>query len=219
MRAKWRGTTISLSLLVTPLLMHPRIQLAFRAASACCWLMSSFLLTRTPKSFSTGLLSVSSPSLYFYLGLLQLKCNTLQLVLLNLIKFSGAHFLSLSKSLWITSLPSFVSTAPLIWNLDEGALNPTDHHKDAEEHWTQVKLLGSITHHWLQPGQRAIDYKPLAMTVQPIIVTPNSLAFKYFSLQFRDKDVVWSLIKGCTQVQVDDISCHLPLSTDAITPS
>jgi len=52
---------------------HPlpvQLQLAFQAAGSHCWLMSSFSLTGTPKSFSAGLLSMSSsPSLYSYLGL------------------------------------------------------------------------------------------------------------------------------------------------------
>ena len=88
-RAKQRGTITSLALLATPLLMEPRILLAFQAASAHCWLMSSFLSTRTPKSFSARLLSrTSSPSFYKYLGLPQPKCSTLHLALLNLIRFS-----------------------------------------------------------------------------------------------------------------------------------
>jgi len=48
--------------------MEPRISLVFQAASAHCWLMLRFSSTRTPKSFSAGLLSRSSPSLYTYLG-------------------------------------------------------------------------------------------------------------------------------------------------------
>ena len=46
----------------------------------------------TPRSFSAGLLSVSSPSLYTHLGLPLLKCNTLHLALLNLIRFTWVHF-------------------------------------------------------------------------------------------------------------------------------
>jgi len=37
-----RGTITSLALLATPLWMQPWIQLAFQAAKAHCWLMSSF---------------------------------------------------------------------------------------------------------------------------------------------------------------------------------
>ena len=51
MRAQQRGT-ITFVLLVTPLLMQPRIHLDFQAASADCWLMSSFLSTGTLKSSS-----------------------------------------------------------------------------------------------------------------------------------------------------------------------
>ena len=56
--------------LALPFLMQLRTQLAFQAARAHCWLMSNLSSTRNPKSFSSELLSVSSPpSLYSYLGL------------------------------------------------------------------------------------------------------------------------------------------------------
>ena len=64
------------------------------------------------KSFSTGLLSVSAPSLYSYLRWHWPKCNTLHLASLNLIRFSWVYFSSLSRSLWMASLPSGVSIAP-----------------------------------------------------------------------------------------------------------
>ena len=57
------GMVLSLSLL-PPLLMQPRVQLAFWDAGTQRWLMSSFLSTRTPKPFSAGLLS---RSLHMYL--------------------------------------------------------------------------------------------------------------------------------------------------------
>ena len=98
----------------TSLLMEPRLLLVFQAASAYFWLMSSFSSVRTAKSFSVELFSMSSsPSLYFYLGLPCSRCNTLHLALLNLIKFSRSHFLSVSMSLLMISLPSIASTASL----------------------------------------------------------------------------------------------------------
>lgn len=58
--------------------MQPRILLAFQSASVYSWLMSSFSSTRTPRSFSTGLLSMSySPSLWVYLGLLKKTLHVL----------------------------------------------------------------------------------------------------------------------------------------------
>ncbi|KAK4807440.1 hypothetical protein QYF61_001991 [Mycteria americana] len=64
-RAEQRGRIPSLDLLATLLWMQPRMLLAFWAASAHCRLMSSLSSISTPKSFSTGLLSIpSSPSLY-----------------------------------------------------------------------------------------------------------------------------------------------------------
>ena len=99
-RAEQRGTIPSLDLLATPQLMQPMMQLAFWAASMNCWLMLSLSSTRTPKFFYTGLLSIgSSPSLYSCPGLLQSRCSTLHLDLLNLIRFTWAHFSSLSRSL------------------------------------------------------------------------------------------------------------------------
>ena len=41
-RAEQRGTITSLTLLATPLLMQPRIKLAFWARSALCWLCQTF---------------------------------------------------------------------------------------------------------------------------------------------------------------------------------
>ena len=64
-------------------LTQTRILFIFEAAGAHCWLTSNFLFIGAPKSFSTRLLSwSSSPSLYTYLGLSWLKCNTLYLALL-----------------------------------------------------------------------------------------------------------------------------------------
>ncbi|KAK4817090.1 hypothetical protein QYF61_027921 [Mycteria americana] len=83
---------------------EPRIQLAFWAARGCCQLMSNFLSPSILKPFSTGLLSIHSfPSL----------CRSLHLALLNFMRFTWAHSSSLSRSLWMTSLPSSKSTALL----------------------------------------------------------------------------------------------------------
>jgi len=77
----------------------------------------SFSWFRTPKFFSTELLSRSSPSLYTYLGLSCPKCKTLHFSMLNLIRLTRAHLLSLSRFIWMASLPSAVSTAPwYFWN-------------------------------------------------------------------------------------------------------
>jgi len=109
-RAEQRGRIPCLDLLPTLLGVQPRVQLASWAASAHCWVMSSFLSTSRPKSFSSGLLSIHSlPSLYLYLGLPQPRCRTLHLALLNLMRLTQAHLSSLSRSLWMASLPSSMS--------------------------------------------------------------------------------------------------------------
>ena len=98
-----------------------------------CLLLASVKLFahHTPKS-SLGLLSMSSSaSLYAYVGLSLLKCNTLQLALLNLIRFTWFHFSGLSRSLWMASLSSIVSTGPFSLvssaNLLKGHLIPLCH--------------------------------------------------------------------------------------------
>ena len=65
--AEQRGRIPSLNLLAMMLGMQPRVQLAFWAVSACCWLMSSFSSISSPKSFSSELLSVRSAPSYTYL--------------------------------------------------------------------------------------------------------------------------------------------------------
>jgi len=73
--------------------------------------MSNFLSTRTPKSISACLLSVCSPILYVDLGLSWLTCNTFYLAFLNLIRLLWDQFSSLSRCLWMASIPSIVSTS------------------------------------------------------------------------------------------------------------
>ena len=96
--------------MATYILMQPRVQLAFWDAKTHCWLIFSFLSTNTPKSFSTELLSIYSlPILYSCLGLPWPRCRTLHLALC--MRFAWAHLSSLSRSLWMASLPSNISTA------------------------------------------------------------------------------------------------------------
>lgn len=93
-----------------------------------------------PPSPSLGLPSMSSSlTLYACLGFLQLKLNALCLVLLKLIWFIWAHFSHLSRSLWMTSLSSVVSTSPLSWV--SNLLNPTvcGIDKDAERDQPPVR--------------------------------------------------------------------------------
>jgi len=97
----------------------PPGHLSFNAAQdtvslLCCkcillthaWVFSA----RMPKSFALMLSRSSSPCLYTYLKLSQVKSNTLPLAVLNLLRFLWACFLSLSISLWMKSLHSVVPT-------------------------------------------------------------------------------------------------------------
>ena len=66
---------------------------------------------QNPQSFTAGLLSMSSsPSSYSYLGLPQPESNISHSALLNLIRFSHAHFSSASRSPSMVSSFSTVST-------------------------------------------------------------------------------------------------------------
>jgi len=74
--------------------------------------MSTFSSTKIHKSFSAGLLLVSSsPSLYTYLGLPWPKCDTLHLALLNLIKVHAGPILRLG--FWMAFLAFVISSVPL----------------------------------------------------------------------------------------------------------
>jgi len=73
MRVEQRGRIPSLDLLATLLLMEPRIRLAFWAASAHGRLASRFSSTSTPKSFSSGLLSIPHPVLIPGVALTQMQ--------------------------------------------------------------------------------------------------------------------------------------------------
>ncbi|KAK4825071.1 hypothetical protein QYF61_023075, partial [Mycteria americana] len=77
-------------------------------------------------------------------------CRTLPLALLDLMRFTWAHFSSLSRSLWMAFRPSGVNrTAQLgvICKLAEGALDPTVYviDEDIEQHWSQYRSLRDMT--------------------------------------------------------------------------
>ncbi|KAK4826465.1 hypothetical protein QYF61_009192, partial [Mycteria americana] len=159
--------------------LDPVLQLAFWAVSAHCRLMSSFSSISTPKSFSAGVLSItSSPSLDRNQELPQPRCRTLHLALLNLLRFTQAHFSSLPRSLWMTSHPSGMSTAPL--SLVSSA-NLLKVHLISLS-MSLMKILNSTG--------PTVDLYPLDETIQPIPYPLNSPPIKSIFLQFREKDVV-----------------------------
>ena len=128
------------------------------------------------------------------------------------------HFSSLFRSLWIASLSSMVSTAPirlvssanfLMVHSIPQSMSLT---KMLEQHWSQDGPLWHNTHHWPPLGHKATDNNSLAANIQPILYPSNSPAFEPTSLQFRDKNVVQDHVKSLAEVQVDDILCPLMLS-------
>lgn len=77
--------------------------------------------TRTPRSFSTELLSRSAPTLYCSMGLFFPRCRSLHLPLFNFRLLFSVHLSSLSRSFWrsqgiqvLATAPSFVSSANLL---------------------------------------------------------------------------------------------------------
>ena len=78
----------SVSLLATLFLMQPRMLLALLAARMHYWLVFNLVSTRTRRSIFTKLLSsLSSPSMYWCLGLFLPRCRTVHFPLLNFMRF------------------------------------------------------------------------------------------------------------------------------------
>ena len=169
-----------------------------------------FSSTSTPKSFSSGLLSIHSLlSLYLWLGLPRPRCRTLYLALLNLIRFARAHLSSLFSFLWVVSLPSSVLTPSVFWPhrwawcLQQTcwgfspAVDVTD--KDVKQHQNQQQPLRYATCHWSLLGHGAIHCNSLSAIIQPIPYPLNGPSIKSMPLLFRDKDVVQDSVKcSCT---------------------
>lgn len=135
-------------LLVTPLWMQPRMQMAFWASSTYYWSTFTFSATSLSKFFYKGLLSIPSVLiLYPCLESFWSRCSTLSnVVYLRLMIFSQAHFSSLSRSVWMPFLPSQVSTTSL--NLVSSTI-------------LYRCIYGSLrdyTHHRSPPGHQAIDH-------------------------------------------------------------
>ncbi|KAK4826723.1 LOW QUALITY PROTEIN: hypothetical protein QYF61_010976 [Mycteria americana] len=116
----------------------------------------------------------------------------------------------------LDDIPSFwrvscTTQLGVICKLAEGALNITVNviDENIQQHWSQYGPLRGTT---------PVDCYPLGATIQPIPYPLNSPPIKSISLQFREKDVVGDRVKGFTEVQIDDIHCFFPLSTDVPAP-
>ncbi|KAK4824889.1 hypothetical protein QYF61_021129 [Mycteria americana] len=129
-----------------------RIQLAFWAASAHCWLMSNFSSIIVPKSFSAGLLSIpASPQSVQILVIALTQVQDLALGLVELHEVHRGPLLKLVKVPLdgIPSLKGISCTTRLgvICKLAEGALNPTAYaiNKDTERYQSQHGPLRGTT--------------------------------------------------------------------------
>jgi len=99
----------------------------------------------------------------------------------------------------MVSFPFVVSTVPLsISKLAVSPLSPTVNKvdKDVEEHPSHDGPLRDTTCDQSPAEHTTIDNNPLAMTIQLILYPSNSPAFKYISLQFRDKDVAQDHVRA-----------------------
>jgi len=132
--------------------------------------------------------------------------RTLDLVLLNLIRFTWACFSVLSWSLWLASQPSGMSAVPLI-------LVPA-------ANWLRVPLI-LLCHWWkyytaLDPIQTLegchfslISICTLSHQPPPTggyhLISPTKQSAHQIHIQFREKRIVGDCAKGLTEVQIDDI--------------
>lgn len=64
-----------------------------------------------------------------------------------------------------------------------------------------------------------IDHNSLLVTIQPIPYPLYNLFFKFMSLQFGEKNVMWDHVRGLVEVIRDMASVSLPLFTDSVTLS
>ncbi|KAK4827087.1 LOW QUALITY PROTEIN: hypothetical protein QYF61_014189 [Mycteria americana] len=178
----------------------PAIQpVLYPAKSTPVQAMSSQFLQENAASFKYWKAAIRSPRSLLFSRLnnpnsLSLSsCRTLHLALLNLMRFTQAHFSSLSRSLWMVSHPSDVSTAPLSLMSSANLLRV----HSIPLSMSLMKILNSTG--------PTIDHYPLDATIQPIPYPLNSPPIKSISLQFREKDVVGDHVKGFTEVQIDHI--------------
>ena len=211
-----RHRITSFDLLAAFLPMQHRIRLAFWPASPYCQLMSNFASTRTSKSLSPRLLSIIlSSNLYWYWWLPWCRCRTLHLALLNFMRFRQAQSSSLSKTLWMASLPSkkisCTTQLGVISKLAGRALNPTIYviNEDIKQYWSQYGPQRDSIIYWFPFRHWAIDCNSLDVAIQPIPYPSNIPSIKPVSLQCGGKNVVGDCIKGLIEIQVDNVNNSL----------
>jgi len=61
--------------------------------------------------------------------------------------------------------------------------------------------------HFHMDIDRAIDFHPLAVTIQKILYPSYKSSLQIHISPIRDKNTVWEDVKGLAQVQMDEIIC------------
>ncbi|KAK4828525.1 hypothetical protein QYF61_026947 [Mycteria americana] len=143
------------------------------------------------------------PQPVLILGVAHTQVQDLALGPVELMRFTWAHFLSLSRPLHANCTIQLGVVSKLV----EGALDPTVYviDEDIKQYWSQYGPLRDTTCHQYPSEHGAVDHYPLDATIQSIPHPLNSPSIRFISLQFREKDVVGDLVKGLTEVHIDDI--------------
>ena len=151
--------------------MQSRVQLAFCAARALCWLMSSCYPSVIPVLFSRAVLHPVIIQLVLVVAVTTTQLS-LHLELLNLMRFSWAHSDCLSFSGWYPIL--LVYQSPLGGHLQstEGvhSLIVSLISEDTKQHWSQQWPLRDTTHHWSPSRQGAMEWYYLVPSCNQFLI-------------------------------------------------
>lgn len=151
--------------------MQSRVQMAFCAARALCWLMSSCYPSVIPVLFSRAVLHPVIIQLVLLVAVTTTQLS-LHLELLNLMRFSWAHSDCLSFSGWYPIL--LVYQSPLGGHLqsteDVHSLIVSLISEDTKQHWSQQWPLRDTTHHWSPSRQGAMEWYYLVPSCNQFLI-------------------------------------------------
>jgi len=114
---------------------------------------------------------------------------TLHLALLNFMRLAWAHFSNLSWSLWIASLPSSMSTAPLSLVSSANLLRV----RSIPLSMSPTEMLNNATHHQSPPGHWGFDHNSQSATIQTIPYPASGLPRAFSSSESSPSSLNLSL--------------------------